>query len=82
MALTYGVIADARADRSAPTYGQTASGYGAKIPTRYWARLDGERRFRRVYVMQYGNAGSPYVRVRGEDVFLDGIALEVMLIAH
>jgi hypothetical protein len=71
MSLTYGTVTDHRTDTDAPRYGYPASGYGRKIPTRHWVRLTGDTRWRRVYVMQYGNAGSPYVVVRGEDVFLN-----------
>ncbi|QIN94563.1 hypothetical protein PP460_gp013 [Streptomyces phage Muntaha] len=52
-----------------PTYGRTVSGYGGKIPTRYMVRYLGV--WRRVYMMQYGNAGSAYVIVKGRNVFLD-----------
>lgn len=52
-----------------PAYGRTASGYGAKIPTRFRIRYLG--RWRRVYMMQYANSGSAYVVVNGQDVFLD-----------
>lgn len=52
-----------------PHSGQTVSGYGARIPTRYMLRYAGI--WRRVYVMVYGNAGSAYVNVKGKTVFLD-----------
>lgn len=42
-----------------PNYGQPVSGYGAKIPTRYMVHYAG--RWHRVYMMQYGNSGSPYI---------------------
>lgn len=45
------------------------TGYGGKIPTRHRILL-GDGRWRRVYVMQYGNSGSPYVNVAGKDAFL------------
>lgn len=37
----------------------TASGYGARIPTRWMVRFDG--RWRRVYCIQYGNAGTLFI---------------------
>lgn len=37
----------------------TASGYGPRIPSSYMVRWAG--RWRRVYVAQYGNAGSAYI---------------------
>lgn len=52
-----------------PRHGQTVSGYGGRIPTRYMIRYMGV--WRRVYAMVYGNAGSVYVNVKGSPVFLD-----------
>lgn len=52
-----------------PLSGQTVSGYGGQIPTRYMIRYAG--RWHRVYVMQYGNAGSVYIRKGGQTLFLD-----------
>ena len=37
----------------------TASGYGNRIPSRHMVRWQG--RWRRVYVCQYGNAGTAYI---------------------
>ena len=54
---------------AAPRYGQTATGYGPKIPTRYRLTLT-DGRTRRVYVAQYGNSGSAYVIRGGESVYL------------
>ena len=36
-----------------------ASGYGNRIPSRHMVRWQG--RWRRVYVCQYGNAGTAYI---------------------
>jgi hypothetical protein len=47
----------------------SATGYGRKIPTCHRVHYDGY--WRRVYVMQYGNSGSAYVLVRGQEFFLD-----------
>lgn len=51
------------------------SSYGRKIPTRYMIRygtgLKEIGRMRRVYVMNYGNAGSAYIIYRGKELFLD-----------
>jgi hypothetical protein len=52
------------------------SGYGAKIPTRYMVKYNSGKRYeanhwRRVYMMQYGNAGSAYIMIRKKVVFLD-----------
>lgn len=48
-----------------------AYGYGPKIPTEYWVQYDNTNRWRRVWVMCYGNSGSAYIIVDGKDVFLD-----------
>lgn len=53
-----------------PTYGQTVSGYGGKIPTRYMVKYC--NRWKRVYAMSYGNSASLYIITSGQDVFLDG----------
>jgi hypothetical protein len=77
--VTYDTVRAAKADDSAPAYGRTASGYGAKIPTRYWVRLYSDsptERFRRVYAMCYGNAASLYVTVKGETVFVYDLDLQ------
>ena len=56
-------------DAQAPFH-RSASGYGGKIPTRYRIKFrDG--RTRRVYMAQYGNAGSAYVLLAGVDHYLD-----------
>jgi len=47
---------------------RSASGYGRKLPTSWMLEVDG--RWRRVYVMQWSNAGSAYVVVGGEELFL------------
>jgi hypothetical protein len=43
-----------------------ASGYGAKIPTRYMLKTRG--RWRRVYCAQFSNAGTAWVTVDRERV--------------
>jgi len=70
MSITYGNVTAARAGDT-PNYGRTASGYGRKIPTRWEVQIDGDRRWRRVYVIQLSNAGSPYCVVNGKDVYLN-----------
>ena len=44
----------------------TRSGYGKRIPTTRMVQLPGSVVWRRVYVCQYGNAGTAYV-LHGED---------------
>lgn len=63
-------IVTMHADDTAPRYGNTVSGYGPKLPTRYRITFT-DGRTRRVYVMQYGNSGSAYVVIGGVDIFLD-----------
>lgn len=69
-----GVFADAVAPHN-----PSVSGYGGKIPSRYRVRLQ-DGRTRRVYVMRYGNSGSPYIRIGGRTVHL-GWQLEERLTA-
>jgi len=46
-------------ETEAPRSGRTVSGYGRKLPTSYQVKWEG--RWRRVYVAQFGNAGSAYI---------------------
>jgi hypothetical protein len=62
------LITNARLTATTPRTGQTVSGYGRKIPTRYQIRYEG--RWHRVYMMQYGNSGTPYICAKGEDLVL------------
>lgn len=48
---------------------RTQQFYGPKIPTRNMIEYAG--RWRRVYVVNYANAGSAYVIVNGENNYLD-----------
>ena len=50
----------------------SVTGYGRKIPTGYMLRYSG--RWHRVYMMQYGNSGTPYIRAQGEDLVLSSRA--------
>lgn len=53
--------------KDAPRH-NSATGYGGKIPTRYMLKLN--KRWHRVYMMQYGNSGSPYVLIGGVEHLL------------
>lgn len=44
----------------------TATGYGAKIPSRYMVQWNG--RWRRVYVTQYSNVGSFWIQSNGNKI--------------
>jgi len=50
------------------------SGYGARLPTRYMVQLDNRKRWHRVYVMQFSNAGSAYIIDHNEIKFINGDA--------
>jgi hypothetical protein len=63
---THAVTGTRRTDP--PRSGQTASGYGARIPTSLELRIGA--RWHRVYVIQYANAGSAYIRKGGRRLFL------------
>jgi hypothetical protein len=47
---------------------QTATGYGAKLTSPY--KINFEDKLYRLYVTQYGNAGSTWFRVRGRKIFV------------
>lgn len=49
-----------------PMSGRTASGYGGALPTHYLVRIDTDKVWRRVRVMCYGNASTPYITVAGK----------------
>lgn len=48
---------------------QTASGYGAKLTSRYKISYEG-REFR-LYCTVYGNAGSTWFKIKGRKIFVD-----------
>ena len=53
-----------------PWYGQTATGYGSKIPTSHlviWAN-----RWLRVYVTCYSNSGTAWITVKGQKIIVGG----------
>lgn len=52
-----------------PASGQTVTGYGGSVPTRHMIRYSGS--WRRVYMMQYSNSGTPYVKSQGTNLVLD-----------
>jgi hypothetical protein len=60
------LITDARITEAPRS--RSVTGYGGKIPTRYQLRYEG--RWYRVYMMQYGNSGTPYICAKGEDLVL------------
>ncbi len=69
--LQYATVTEVAREHVAPAYGHSVTGYGRKIPTRYLVRTrEGDARWRRVYVMNYGNVGSAYVVIRGRELFI------------
>lgn len=54
--------------RTKPLAVRTRSGYGSKLPTDIMLQLN--KRWYRVYVMIYSNAGSAYILQKGEKVLL------------
>lgn len=66
-ALVRGTRVDAPEDYPANPY---LHFYGSKIPTRYRIQY-GTLHWRRVYVHQWGNAGSAYIVVSGKPMYLD-----------
>lgn len=52
-------------------FNRSLSGYGAKVPTEYMIRHATSQRWHRVYMMQYGNAGSAYIERLGSRYFLN-----------
>jgi len=55
-------------ETDSPQYNQTASGYGTKIPTSRMIKV--EDRWRRIYCTIYSNAGSCWITVNGEKLFI------------
>lgn len=51
-----------------PRYGMTADGYTVRAgaPTSLMVRLDGETRWRRLMIWCFSNAGTAFVRIKGE----------------
>lgn len=51
-----------------PRYGMNRDGYTSRrgAPTSLMVRLEGEKRFRRLMVWQFSNAGTAFVRRKGE----------------
>lgn len=64
------IVSSKRTD--APRYGMTSDGYTKKsgAPTGWMILLEGEKRYRRVMVWQFSNAGTVFVRVRGEALII------------
>lgn len=55
-----------------PRYGMTSDGYtiNSGAPTSRMIRLEGEKRWRRLMVWQFSNAGTCFVRVGGQPLIV------------
>lgn len=53
-----------------PSYGLAVDGYTglAGAPTSKLVRLEGEKRWRRLMVWQFSNAGTLFLRIKGKNV--------------
>jgi hypothetical protein len=51
---------------------QTASGYGKKLVSSKMLRIQGEKVWRRIYVVCFSSSGSSYILVHGKPVYLRG----------
>ena len=65
--LDHSKVVDTR--QSVAPMARSMSGYGGKVATTFEIKLD-DNRWRRVYAIQYSNAGSAYILVKGERVWL------------
>ena len=59
----------------------TADGYTVKSgsPTRYMVRLEGETKYRRLMCWQFSNAGTLFLRIKGENVVVPSSDVEAFL---
>ncbi len=58
----------AKRESKPPPY-RSATGYGSKIPSWYELQLK-DKRWRRVYIIQYSNSGTPFIMKGGELLLL------------
>lgn len=70
--LTDDSIEEAR-QTDTPRWGMTVYGYTKRsgAPTSWLVRLKGENRWRRLMIYQFSNAGSVFLRVKGEVLFVN-----------
>jgi hypothetical protein len=63
----------------APRYGMTADGYTCRsgAPSSLMVRLEGEKRWRRLMIWQFSNAGTAFVRVKGKYLIVRDIPGEL-----
>lgn len=56
-----------------PWSGRTASGYGRNLPTSRLVQTETAGPWRRVYCVCMSNAGTCYVRIKGQRVIVEGV---------
>lgn len=66
--LNHSNVEDMKRDDRPPRYGRNVDGYGSKIPTDSWVKV--ENRWRRVYVTIWSNCGTPWITIKGERLVL------------
>ena len=61
-------IAESKRDYPTPGTGMAADGYTKRsgAPSSLMIRLDGEKRWRRLMIWQFSNAGTCFVRINGK----------------
>lgn len=68
-------VADRPLERQRKGLQYTASGYGDKIPSRYMVQC-ADHRWRRVYISQFINAGSAYLLINCQRIYLHDYQLD------
>jgi len=68
MAVTYLARIAEKKTTARPSYGMARSGYTLRsgAPSSTMIRLEGEKRWRRVMIWQFSNAGTAFVRIGGK----------------
>lgn len=66
-------IAETRHVEPPTHYGMTAAGYTKKSggPTSIMVRLEGEKILRRLMIWQFSNAGTCFIRYKGETIIIN-----------
>jgi hypothetical protein len=66
-------IAEAKRSETTPRYGMTADGYTKRsgAPSSIMIRLEGEKVWRRLMVWQFSNAGTCFVRIKGQALIVN-----------
>jgi hypothetical protein len=78
--LTTKIVAAKLQPPSNPYSGMTRAGYTKRsgAPSGYMIRLDGETRWRRVMVWQFSNAGTCFVRVKGQPLIVNDLEIQML----